>query len=428
MLELLATISTAVVAVEIGLRLLYGKIIFEQAFFILLIAPEFYLPMRNLGMRYHAGMTGVTAAGHIFALLDLPEPSKVEVVNKPVESPDLHKPFQLQLEGVGFQYDNRSAHSLQGITQTFSSGKQYALIGRSGAGKSTLIKILSTLLLPSSGRASIFGLDVVDDTARVRRIMNLVAGGDFSGYGLLTVREQLAMFAQFYGMPYREGMRRVDAQIEAFGITEIRDRKISALSTGQRQKLNFARSFLNEPWMLFLDEPTIGLDVSAARDVRDRVRAFQAEQPGRTVLLTTHYMAEADEMCDRIAIVDRGRVLAQGTPSELKRMVQKESLFLVGVDALPPTMSIANLRSIPGVISVAMRDEANIDATGVGSPTIRLAIGLKEDGALGGVISALAGAGAHLREISKSEPTLEEVFVQLVGRGIAESSEEPRSE
>jgi ABC-2 type transport system ATP-binding protein len=231
------------------------------------------------------------------------------------------------------------------------------------------------------------------------------------------------MFAQFYGLPYREGMAKVDAQIASFGIEEIRDRKISALSTGQRQKLNFARSFLNDPWILFLDEPTIGLDVSAARDVRDRVRAFQAEQPGRTVLLTTHYMAEADEMCDRIAIVDHGRILAQGTPTELKRMVQKDALFVVGIDALPASMSLDSLRALPGVISVAARDADGSDVSGVGSPMRRLAIGLKEDGALGGVISALAAGGAHLQEISKSEPTLEEVFVQLVGRGISESDE-----
>jgi ABC-2 type transport system ATP-binding protein len=228
-------------------------------------------------------------------------------------------------------------------------------------------------------------------------------------------------------MPYREGMRRVDEQLAAFGIDDIRNRKISALSTGQRQRLNFARSFLNDPWMLFLDEPTIGLDVSAARDVRERVRAFQAQEPGRTVLLTTHYMAEADEMCDRIAIVDHGRILAQGTPAELKRMVQKESLFVVGVDALPQGTTAATLRALPGVLSVAVRDEGDrdadgaSDATGVGSPIVRLAIGLRDDGALGGVISLLAEQGSHLREISKSEPTLEEVFVQLVGRGLGES-------
>ena len=342
----------------------------------------------------------------------------------------LTSPAAVQATGIGrvFSAKGGPVTALDGIDLRIEPGELFGVLGPNGAGKSTLIKILSTLLLPSTGSASIFGLDVVTETARVRRIMNLVAGGDFSGYGLLTVREQLAMFAQFYGLPYREGMAKVDAQLASFGIEEIRDRKISALSTGQRQKLNFARSFLNDPWILFLDEPTIGLDVSAARDVRDRVRAFQAEQPGRTVLLTTHYMAEADEMCDRIAIVDHGRILAQGTPTELKRMVQKDALFVVGIDALPASMSLDSLRALPGVISVAARDADGSDASGVGSPMLRLAIGLKEDAALGGVISALAAGGAHLREISKSEPTLEEVFVQLVGRGISESDEASNGE
>lgn len=128
-------------------------------------------------------------------------------------------------------------------------------------------------------------------------------------------------------------------------------------------------------------------------------------------------------MCDRIAIVDHGRILAQGTPTELKRMVQEDALFVVGIDALPASMSLDSLRTLPGVLSVAARDTDDGETSGVGSPVLRLAIGLREDGALGGVISALATGGAHLREISKSEPTLEEVFVQLVGRGISESDE-----
>jgi ABC-2 type transport system ATP-binding protein len=136
-------------------------------------------------------------------------------------------------------------------------------------------------------------------------------------------------------------------------------------------------------------------------------------------------MAEADEMCDRIAIVDHGRILAQGTPAELKRMVQREALFIVGVDDLPAGVTPATLRALPGVLSVAVRGVDDDGASGIGSPITRLAIGLREDGALGGVISSLAGAGAHLREIAKSEPTLEEVFVQLVGRGIGESEAEP---
>ena len=142
------------------------------------------------------------------------------------------------------------------------------------------------------------------------------------------------MFSQFYGLPSKEGWTRVDQLIEAVGLGEQRLQRVSTLSTGQRQKMNMARGLLNDPWILFLDEPTLGLDVAAARSIRELVLDWKAAVPGRTVLLTTHYMAEADELCERIAIVDRGRILAIGTPDELKRRVQRESIFRLELDRL----------------------------------------------------------------------------------------------
>src|SRR4029453_8082607 len=142
--------------------------------------------------------------------------------------------------------------------------------------------------------------------------------------GILTVREQLWMFSQFYGLGSRDGWKRVDELIDAVDLGEQRLQRVSTLSTGQRQKMNFARGLLNDPWIFFLDEPTLGLDVAAARTVRELVVNWKATVPGRTGLLTTHYMAEADELCERIAIVDHGRILALGTPEELKRRVQRE--------------------------------------------------------------------------------------------------------
>jgi ABC-2 type transport system ATP-binding protein len=206
--------------------------------------------------------------------------------------------------------------ALDGVDLEVPAGELFGLLGPNGAGKTTLIKILTTLLLPSSGTARVFGFDIETETKKIRRIMNMVAGGEQSGYGILTVREQLWMFSQFYGLGSREGWARVDELIDAVGLADQRRQRVSSLSTGQRQKMNFARGLLNDPWILFLDEPTLGLDVSAARSVRELITSWQASVPGRTVLLTTHYMAEADEMCERIAIVDRGRVLAIGTPAE----------------------------------------------------------------------------------------------------------------
>ena len=247
--------------------------------------------------------------------------------------------------------------ALDGIDLDVAPGEFFGLLGPNGAGKTTLIKILTTLLLPSAGTARIFGFDVAGDVKRIRRIMNMVAGGEQSGYGILTVREQLWMFSQFYGLPRKDGWRRVDELIEAVGFGDQAQQRVSTLSTGERQKMNFARGLLNDPWILFLDEPTLGLDVAAARSVRELVTSWKAAVPGRTVLLTTHYMAEADELCERIAIVDHGRILAIGSPEELKLRVQRESIFRLELDRLDGGADA--LARLPGVVSAAPAAEVD---------------------------------------------------------------------
>ncbi len=310
--------------------------------------------------------------------------------------------------------------ALDGVDLEVAAGELFGLLGPNGAGKTTLIKILTTLLLPTSGMARVAGFDVVGETMRIRRIMNMVSGGEQSGYGILTVREQLWMFSQFYGLGTREGWRRTDELIDLVGLREQRLQRVSALSTGQRQKLNLARGLVNDPWILFLDEPTLGLDVAAARDVRAHFRNWRTALPGRTALLTTHYMAEADELCDRVAIVDRGRILALGTPAELKRRVQEESLFRIQVDRLPD--GTASLARLPGVLSAAL---GTAPAGGPSADGVTVSLALADDAALAGVVAALAAAGARLHGLAKSEPTLEDVFVELVGRGLDEPDETP---
>ena len=242
------------------------------------------------------------------------------------------------------------------------------------------------------------------------------AGGEQSGYGILTVREQLWMFSQFYGLGSEEGWARVDELIEAVGLDEQRLQRVSTLSTGQRQKMNMARGLLNDPWILFLDEPTLGLDVAAARGIRDLVLAWKAAVPGRTVLLTTHYMAEADELCERIAIVDHGRILAIDSPDELKRRVQRESIFRLELDHLDG--GAPALARLPGVVSAALAADADPEAQRVAVNLV-----LDEDGALGAVVTALGGLGSQILALRKSEPTLEDVFVELVGRGFADEAD-----
>ena len=228
------------------------------------------------------------------------------------------------------------------------------------------------------------------------------------------------MFSQFYGLPRKDGWRRVDELIEAVGFGDQAQQRVSTLSTGQRQKMNFVRGLLNDPWILFLDEPTLGLDVAAARSVRELVTAWRAAVPGRTVLLTTHYMAEADELCERIAIVDHGRILAIGSPEELKRRVQRESIFRLDLDRLDG--GAAALARLPGVVSAAPAAQGDRPSD---RQTVNLDLVLVEDGALGGVVAALSGMGSHILALRKSEPSLEDVFVELVGRGFDDDGSEP---
>ena len=307
--------------------------------------------------------------------------------------------------------------ALDGVDLDVESGELFGLLGPNGAGKTTLIKILTTLLTPTSGTARIFGFDVMTETKRIRRIMNMVAGGEQSGYGILTVREQLWMFSQFYGLPNKDGWTRTDALLERVGLSEKRLARVSTLSTGERQKMNLARGLMNDPWVLFLDEPTLGLDVAAARSVRELIVEWKAAVPGRTILLTTHYMAEADELCDRIAIVDHGRILAMGTPDELKKRVQRESIFRVELDHLDG--GPASLADLPGVVKAS----AAVDEGDGERQTVAVNLVLVDDSALGAVVGAVGDKGATILGLRKSEPTLEDVFVELVGRGFGEGEE-----
>jgi len=348
-------------------------------------------------------------------------PTSAQSAAAPTEAIARTPPLAIDVRGIRrvYKVKPKAVVALDGVDLQVEPGEFFGLLGPNGAGKTTLIKILTTLLLPSEGTAHIFGFDVERQTKQIRRIMNMVAGGEQSGYGILTVREQLWMFSQFYGLPSRDGWNRVDELIDAVGMDEQREQRVSTLSTGQRQKMNFARGLLNDPWIFFLDEPTLGLDVAAARSVRELVLAWKAAVPGRTVLLTTHYMAEADELCDRIAIVDHGKILALGTPGELKRRVQRESVFRIELDRLDG--GVGALRRLPGVVSATLAAGDQADGKD-DRQTVEVNLALVDDAALGDVVGALGGLGAHILALRKSEPSLEDVFVELVGRGFGDES------
>jgi ABC-2 type transport system ATP-binding protein len=300
--------------------------------------------------------------------------------------------------------------ALKDVDLQVERGELFGLLGPNGAGKTTLIKILTTLLAPSSGRAWVAGHDVVAEPDRIRPLINMVSGGESSGSGLLTVRENLWMFSQFYGMPSRQANLRIKELLEVVGLADRLNTKTSDLSTGMRQKVNVVRGFLTDPSVIFLDEPTLGLDVGAARDVRTFIRDWMRERPDRTVLLTTHYMVEADDLCDRVAIINLGKVLACDTPAVLKRQLQKEAIFRLEVSPLDGGQpeAFGRIRGVKHFQHRAVDGGASLEFI------------LEDEDVLPAVVGQLSQNSIHLRNLEKREPTLEDVFVRLVGKSMEE--------
>ena len=337
-------------------------------------------------------------------------------------------PYAIEAENLGRIYKIRGTKkekairkelvALANVNLNIEQGELFGLLGPNGAGKTTLIKILITLLAPTTGHARVAGHDVIEAPQLVRPRINMVSGGESSGYGLLTVRENLWMFSQFYGVPSKEAYERIDGLLKRVGIFDRRHTKSSDLSTGLRQKMNIVRGFMTAPQVLFLDEPTLGLDVGASREVRHLIREWLDEDKSRTLLLTTHYMVEADELCDRVAIINQGRVLDCDTPAVLKQRLQKDAIFEIETSPLNG-LSVSKLETLPGIIKVTCQE-------GDGSATLNFI--LKEEAVLAVIINTLTAANVRIMKLSKHEPTLEDVFVTLVGHSMADMEKGEASE
>ncbi len=304
----------------------------------------------------------------------------------------------------------RTLLALDDVNLEVARGELFGLLGPNGAGKTTLIKILTTLLSPTCGTARVAGFDVSREAQKVRPLINMVSGGESSGYGMLTVRENLWMFAQFYGISSREANRRICDLLDELHMADRIHTKSYQLSTGLRQKMNIIRGFLTDPDVLFLDEPTLGLDVGASRDVRAFIRRWMKSDERRSLLLTTHYMMEADELCDRVAIINDGRVLACDTPANLKQQFRGEVIYRLETTPVDGAGTGA-IRSVAGVRRVT-HQEAD------GRSTLELA--LMEEPVIARVIAAMEARGIGLLSLKKQELTLEDVFVKLVGKSMEE--------
>lgn len=311
----------------------------------------------------------------------------------------------------GKKSEPKTLLALNDINLEIRPGELFGLLGPNGAGKTTLIKILTTLLAPSTGHAWVAGFDVAEEPDKVRPRINMVSGGEASGYGLLTVRENLWMFSQFYGLSPAIANQNIKHLLEVVGLSDRINAKSSDLSTGLRQKMNIVRGFMTDPDVLFLDEPTLGLDVGASREVRHFIRSWVDDNPTRTLLLTTHYMVEADELCDRVAIINQGRVLACDSPASLKRNLQQDAIFHLEVSPFNGNLNEQKFRTLPGVCNVTHRPQDGFEA---------LDLILEEEQALAGVVNTLTSANVRLLNLQKNEPSLEDVFVNLVGQSMEE--------
>ncbi|UPK73331.1 ATP-binding cassette domain-containing protein [Nocardioidaceae bacterium SCSIO 66511] len=291
--------------------------------------------------------------------------------------------------------------ALRGIDLVVAPGTVCGLLGPNGAGKTTFVSILATLTRPDAGSAVVAGVDVVQDPGTVRRLIGL-AGQHAAVDEKLTGRENLRMFGRLYHLGERAASTRADELLEQFGLADAGTRLVRAYSGGMRRRLDLAASLILSPTVLFLDEPTTGLDPRSRSDVWESVRTLVAA--GTSVLLTTQYLDEADQLADEIAVIDTGRVIASGTPAELKRHIggDRVEVTLSDAAALPKAESAlaAATGATPEVTESALR---------VSSPT--------SDGAaaLAATVRALDAEQIVADDIALRRPTLDDVFLQLTG-------------
>ena len=223
----------------------------------------------------------------------------------------------------------KSVLAVEDISFSIAKGELFGLLGPNGAGKTTTVKMLTTILLPTAGIASILGFDLREDTQEIRKRIGFTFGGARGLYGRLTARDNLRYFAELYALEPGLSKKRIAEMLNMVGLTERADDRVETFSTGMQQRLHLARALLHDPEVIFLDEPTVGIDPVGARELRQTVKNLR--QAGKTIMLTTHYMAEAEELCDRIAIVNKGKIVAMDTPSTLRRGISPESIIEITV-------------------------------------------------------------------------------------------------
>lgn len=294
-----------------------------------------------------------------------------------------------------------SNHALRGISFDVEPGELFGLLGPNGAGKTTTIKILTTLLLPSGGTARVLGIDPARQARELRGRIGYVFGGDRGLYDRLSALDNLRYFADLYRVSPVRRRARIASLLELVGLTGRERERVETYSRGMRQRLHIARGLLHDPEILFLDEPTIGLDPVGALELREMIAGLKTA--GKTILLTTHYMFEADVLCDRIAVIADGAIVASGTPSDLKAAVADQTIVEIETFGVPDTL-VERLRSLSGVsgVGVETREQAQV-------LLVQSTRGVE-------LVQTLLREldGVNLGRVTTREPTLEDAYIELV--------------
>jgi ABC-2 type transport system ATP-binding protein len=316
-----------------------------------------------------------------------------------VEARDLRRTFRTK-QGV-LRPTRTSVEAVKGVSFEIAPGELFGLLGPNGAGKTTTIKMLITLLVPTSGTASVLGHDVVADVRDVRRRIGYVFGGDRGLYERLSGLDNLRYFSELYGVEPREQKARIGALVELVGLTGREGEKVEGYSRGMRQRLHIARGLLHDPDVFFLDEPSIGIDPVGARELRATIAGLREQ--GKTVLLTTHYMFEADELCDRIAVIRSGEIVAEGTPAALKGLVSAGRVLEVETYGVADE-DVTAVRGVGGVRSAVVEERGQAQV---------LAITVEPEAEVTQQVLAHLD-GTRVGRVSHREPTLEDAYVELV--------------
>jgi ABC-2 type transport system ATP-binding protein len=292
--------------------------------------------------------------------------------------------------------------AVEDISFDIKSGELFGLLGPNGAGKTTTVKMLATLLIPTQGTAAILGYDVVKDANEVRKHIGFIFGGERGLYWRLSSIDNLRYFASLYGVEPEVSKMRIPFLLEMVGLEGRGNERVEGYSRGMKQRLHVARTLLHDPEILFLDEPTIGLDPVGARDFRQVIRNLQAEK--KTILLTTHYMFEADSLCQRVAVIDKGVIVALNSPSELKKHVA--DLSVIEIETFGTSKEIIErVRTLAFVDALQVQEQNQRQML-----LIQTARGAE---AVPDVINSLNGT--RVGRVIVREPTLEDAYVRLVG-------------